>query len=119
MTDTKHTPGPWEYVPATENHGPYVANVVGNTVCDCYMLTDPLSGPRKPVQFCYEMAPANARLIAAAPELLEALMQTRAFILSEYEDEGAKALDGEVVHRNARPIWGTIHDAIAKAEGRS
>jgi hypothetical protein len=125
MSEIKHTPGPWGYIPSTENHGPYVVGPHGGDVCDCYAMTYPLApsvcngGTSKPVPFCGEQADANARLIAAAPELLEALMRARVFILSEYEDEESKALDGEVVSRDARPIWNKIHAAIAKAEGRS
>jgi hypothetical protein len=75
----QHTPGPWEYVPATEHHGPYVTSAFGSTICDCYTMTRPdaLSvrngGPSKPVAFLAEMADPNAHLIAAAPDLYEAL----------------------------------------------
>ncbi len=86
MTDTQHTPGPWEYVQSTEHHGPYVVHKFGPTVCDCYTMTQPgeLSvrngGASKPVHFMADEADANARLIAAAPDLLEAC-QTLATLL--------------------------------------
>jgi hypothetical protein len=76
----KHTPGPWEYVPSTEHHGPYVTSNFGSTICDCYVMSKPAEwsvgngGDSKPVPFLGEMADPNARLIAAAPELLEALI---------------------------------------------
>lgn len=71
----KHTPAPWEYVPSTEHHGPYVTSEFGSTICDCYTMSQPglwstaNGGPSKPVLFLAEMADPNARLIAAAPEL--------------------------------------------------
>lgn len=70
-----HTPGPWDYVPSNEHHGPYVTTEYGSTVCDCYCMSNPLAlsvrngGTSKPIHHMHEMAEANARLIAAVPEL--------------------------------------------------
>jgi hypothetical protein len=80
----KHTPGPWDYVPANEHHGPYVTTDYGTTVADLYVLSEPVawsSEARKPIPFMGEMAEANARLIASAPDLLEALKAARETIL--------------------------------------
>lgn len=69
------TPGPWDYVPGTEHHGPYVTSEFGSTICDFYTMTQPSmlstasGGPSKPVLFLAEMAEPNARLAATAPEL--------------------------------------------------
>lgn len=77
--ETKHTPGPWEYVPSNEHHGPYVSGPFGGDICDCYMMSNPTAlsvrngGDSRPIHFQHEDADANARLIAAAPDLLEAL----------------------------------------------
>lgn len=74
----QHTPGPWEYVPADEHHGPYVCGPAGGDICDCYVMSLPSEkstlngGPSKPILFFGEMADPNARLIAAAPDLKDA-----------------------------------------------
>ncbi len=77
MTDAKHTPGPWDYVRGNEHHGPYVTTDYGTTVADLYVLSEPgvfsTTEARTPIPFMHEMAEANARLIASAPCLLEAL----------------------------------------------
>lgn len=103
MGTQKHTPGPWVYPrdaskapdlaifstvkpkTAVSEHGPVVAHVV---------MADPITGLLTKGE--YE---ANARLIAAAPELLEALklVVTRC---------GPNATDGKIALA-----------AIAKAEG--
>lgn len=69
----------WEYVPSTEHHGPYVVTEFGSTVCDFYTMTDPgkLStrngGTSTPVHFLGDEADDNARLVAEAPVMAEAL----------------------------------------------
>lgn len=108
------TPGPWHYVPSTEHHGPYVESSVGGTICDCYMMSNPTAlsvrsgGDSKPILFFHEMADQNARLIAAAPDMLAVLKE----IINECVS--ATAQDGEVlryiVAKKARA-------AIAKATG--
>ena len=66
MSDTKHTPGPWH---VTENDGEYSINWP-----DCVGI--------KP--FKDERRKANAYLIAAAPEMLEALKQVVSKVEKEY-----------------------------------
>ena len=61
-----HTPGPWDYTLADETSS---GGVYGNEKCVCDIIP-------KDLQVAYdceevEIANANARLIAAAPELLE------------------------------------------------
>lgn len=75
--ETRFTPGPWECVPATEHHGPYVTSEFGSTIADCYAMSNPSSlsvrngGDSKPIIFMAEMAEPNAHLIAASPKLYE------------------------------------------------
>lgn len=66
-------------------------------------------GDSKPIHHLHEMADPNARLIAAAPELLAAV---RGFLLGSESDEKLAKAVGEDVVREARA-------ALAKAEGRS
>ncbi|GFM29237.1 hypothetical protein [Novosphingobium sp. PY1] len=76
-----HTPGPWDVVEATEHHGFYVISEFGNTIADLYTMSNPdmiataNGGLSKPVPFMHEMDGPNARLIAAAPELLDLLAE--------------------------------------------
>lgn len=106
MNKQKHTAGPWDYVPSNENHGPYVANGWGaGDICDCYVMSNPSEpavcngGTSRAIHMQREEADANARLIAAAPDMLEAL----------------KGVDGF----GANAAFDAVRAAIAKAEGRS
>jgi hypothetical protein len=78
-----HTPGPWEYVPGNEHHGPYICSDFGSTIADCYVMSREsiFSGePARAIPFLAEMAEPNARLIAAAPDGLEAAIATDAVL---------------------------------------
>lgn len=82
----EHTPGPWRW-----NHYP-----------DGRKL---LAGPDRAVIHCPDAPmtcdPADARLIAAAPELLEALLTALPYVEDAEGDEGYKA---GVVRRQAEQI---------------
>lgn len=118
MSEMKHTPGPWDYVPGNEHHGPYVTSDFGSTICDLYTMSNPSSlsvgngGDSKPISFLDEMAEPNARLIAAAPDILTALraMTQRYVDLANSGDAGFwdPEEEDEVIAARA---------AIAKAEG--
>jgi hypothetical protein len=105
-----HTPGPWEHVPGTEHHGPYVCGPFGNTVCDCYAMSRPplFSGESpSPISHMHEMAEPNARLIAAAPDLLEACRDLLKMVEAAHRQLGMWTGD------NPRIL--TARAAIAKA----
>lgn len=73
----KHTPGPWGVYPDCPNTMVYCDDKAGSRVADCSSETTDLSKEEKE---------ANAKLIAAAPELLEACIKARsAFLTSEPE----------------------------------
>lgn len=57
MSEAKHTPGPWQYLPESPEN---CAAIVAKTAFVCEFFCGP--------------AEANARLIAAAPDLLDALV---------------------------------------------
>lgn len=70
-----HTPGPWEIAPYNGENIRFIVAGEDCLVADCWPLVDPYyrnandrryKSPRKPNE-------ADARLIAAAPDLLEAL----------------------------------------------
>lgn len=72
MTESKYTPGPWELgtrrqVLATSKRGLLVAQIATGTVTSTIGSS----------QIDEEEAASNARLIAAAPDLLEALKDAR------------------------------------------
>ncbi len=94
MSKPNHTPGPWEHtgqgdIVGKEDNGYGLGYV---DVCSVYLRT--VRGRTN----------ANARLIAAAPDLLEAL--------SEIINDGGKFVMTNETHRKARA-------AIAKARGEA
>lgn len=115
--EAKHTPGPWEYVASNEHHGPYVVGPYGRDVCDCYTMSNPMAasvrngGTSYPIHHHGEDADANARLIAAAPDLLAALKECLGLAKIAETLTGCRADDDYV--------WGIrdlIVAALAKAE---
>ncbi len=99
--DTKHTPGPWRVYRAP-NGGP----IIGIGGADGWGVTDPHfrlwndGGERE----------ANASLIAAAPDMLEALKEN---------EKGLAILAGQFPdHLGIRQDLERTRAAIAKAEGR-
>ena len=109
MPPSGHTPGPWEAVQLTPSH-----------------WTSPewaITGPRQGIGadligHCYRQrdnAEANARLIAAAPELLAALDECLAwFDLDPHRSHPIMAQDTEIGFRMIQ----AIRAAIAKAKGQ-
>ena len=77
MNKTTHTPGPWN-ITYNGTYGPYVdapyndKSGYGAASHDVGIETDSICAPRGP------NAKANAQLIAAAPDLLDALEKLRA-----------------------------------------
>jgi hypothetical protein len=78
--DRNHTPGPWH-----RSFGNHVYTDRGSLIATC----TPLNGDRDTLQEVF----ANAKLIAAAPDLLRALQH----ILSAHESGNNGACTGEAV----------------------
>lgn len=99
----EHTPGPWEIGDASKGESPrmvYCDDSLGSRVADC-------STAGHGIPTAAEIA--NARLIAAAPEMLEALKLAQQWLgnfAPVVTIEGQKPL----------PV---IYAAIEKAEGRA
>ena len=99
MADAKHTPGPWELA-RNDQHAGSIATLYG---CEGGYIE--VWTTKWPAGVNQE---ANARLIAAAPELLEALQS----IVDDHEFCGNSWGD-------RREAWiATARAALAKAEGR-
>lgn len=105
---TKHTPGPWSLSEETLRDGLKSKLVHG-------IPEGMIAIVRVEHQGAY-YGDANARLIAAAPDLLEAVRATRALV-SEAAATGFNWSDGDWAER----LYGNqavLSAAIAKAEGR-
>jgi hypothetical protein len=100
MKQVKHTPGPWRMIPSKSNPA---FNVIGTHLgCKYKIARCPYTILTDGTPYDEKEAEANAQLIAAAPELFEALEA-----LVEYT----------VYHKIpfGSGIWAKIKDAIAKA----
>ena len=102
---TKHTPGPWEAVSQGMGYG-----IQGDGRNHCVAFTNTASCSKAALRANVtkdEEEFANARLIAAAPELLEALYN---MVISAVPGMNWTDESGQLMIRNARA-------AIAKARG--
>lgn len=100
----EHTRGPWRYEAETKT----IRSVPAN-----YWLAsmDSWDGAVDSV--------ANARLIAAAPELLEALKEARQYAELKLEGFRREYSEQHAIVQTPLRLIATIDSAIAKAEGRS
>ncbi len=116
MSTPKHTPGPWVIHPADEKHPEYSGHVMttdGYSVADCVLSWSS-------IERCEQIA--NARLIAAAPEMLLALQVARHVI--EMDIEAAELMrsgpDDEIINdaiANYQKDLDIINNAIKSATG--
>ena len=120
---SKHTPGPWAVTSVSMNTGNISVGhrdlrIVIAEVTNAASFGDMMAGAMKRGGGGFEQDDchtqlANARLIAAAPDLLEALQH----LSSVYEHIWVKMSDGEMAI--VKGAWEAAELAIAKAEGRS
>ncbi len=73
MTNTKHTPAPWYFEPYSDERGTSYGYVIGARKLRSIAVTTGKAG-----SCLQDENEANARLIAAAPELLAALQAYQA-----------------------------------------
>ena len=105
MEKVNHTPGPWKFIPA-------FGRVEVEKFIVAYLSLS-VESRDNPLYLTKGEAEANGCLIAAAPELLEALEHVRDFLLI-VANEGANQV---FLERNAREMIAK-HDALlAKARG--
>lgn len=106
MSTQKHTPGPWKVMPE-ECHRPYI-RIRGSCLGARYKVANVLAPDYKdaPEREADETR-ANAALIAAAPELLEAVRCLTVM---------GRNIDGTVTIGPRG--WEMLQAAILKAEGR-
>lgn len=101
-SESAHTPGPWE---ADNNEGYSIWRIVGTRNDGRHSLLAEVIGD------CAE-TDANARLIAAAPDMLA--------VLREIEGTPASMVnDAESLRHTIKAIQHIARTAIARAEGRS
>ena len=117
-----HTPGPWT---VSSIGGGFEVEAADGTIVAQALQTDPPTNP-----FRHQVRKANSRLIAAAPELLEALKALSGHVVwAVTHCHGAKCRDShcaacmgddyaEKYVQNVRDAHATALAAIAKAEGR-
>lgn len=105
MTQAQYTPGPWTYE-SDHTHRQFNIRMLGHLIgtrdeakhiCTINNLPSHVLANRDP-----SIAEANARLIAAAPDLLEALED----LVNSFEKHRPKA------------YWDAARTAIAKAKGK-
>lgn len=109
----KHTPGPWKWKVNTWHYALVIPPSQELTICSTVKRIAVLEWEglqKNPYTIPNDEAQANAWLIAASPELLEAA-KAAAFVL-----------DGEALDKRANAAGQTLGElleaAIAKAEGR-
>lgn len=100
-TATQHTPGPWTLT-APEDRAGWTIESTDCKIAHLYLYGASTGGPRTKGE-----PSANARLIAAAPELLAALRECRAIV----------CLQNGNLHDDINEIIERATAAIRKAEG--
>lgn len=102
-----HTPGPWHLV-LSNNATPFVMHEHGDDWTDIHDLASIICIMPAEITRSYNSF-ANARLIAAAPELLQVLKDIEAMLNA--------GLDASIVMDENSPMRDAMRDAIRKAEG--
>lgn len=112
MTERPWTSGPWTIVPYGDGDS-LVIHVEGTDWRICFMAT-PGSSPR-----AMDTIEANAALIAAAPDLYEALEALLRIVESEFQVERDERPDGSHIAASVRGDWLQARAALARARGET
>lgn len=114
----KYTPGPWLAAarPSSVVGWPIVQPGTGRSICSVTYVQHSKIDPPVPGDSAFNReSAANARLIAAAPELLEAL-QIASITLFSF-DGGNQHDETGWEHDEMRDAWLIVQSAIKKATG--
>jgi hypothetical protein len=111
MSESKHTPGPWRAAIRANQKGPNGVSV------DLPMAMGSWRPYRRGDDKTNTMDAANAHLIAAAPDLLEALRMMAAEVSQTARPDGP--LDPQFACPSMTSAFAFAQDVIARAEGRS
>jgi hypothetical protein len=111
---TKHTPGPWHVNSVDGSQWAVIGPATTHQGCGAY-ICDMVNGSLEINAYIGHLeADANARLVAAAPELLAQLQTALRYI----EHIGANCTERGQGHPQ-QALVDSIRNAIAKAEGRA
>ena len=96
---SEHTPGPWEVTSTLQNDGVYEINDPFRHIPNAEIKLD--------LDDRYEVMEANARLIAAVPDLLKACkVALNAINLNDETVTARKALDAAIEKAEGKPtLW--------------
>lgn len=92
VSNSKHTPAPWKVSKHVDNGETVIRSKDGDIIAnlDCDNVKDFMNDPKQETE-------ANARLIAAAPDLLEALIKARTLLDGTgCESEDMHAIDSAI-----------------------
>lgn len=108
--NNQHTPGPW-----FDYQGEIIARDSAKFICDPYAgAAEPSDESQPRHSLPIDERAANARLIAAAPELLEALCVALPFVEDALQFNEEDFKPGFVAEKVAQ-----VRAAIAKAQGQA
>jgi hypothetical protein len=105
MSKLKHTPGPWEMYPI-DKYGHYEVRRKGDS--ECHWITSLINGNDAVPDL--ETAKDNARLIAAAPDMLEALISVAK--KNKLDIESLVLVGKSLESATGQPIKEIIKDAV-------
>lgn len=106
MTQTKHTPGPWHVVPYGDGNALVICTEPDGDWRICFLATPGDSSG------AWETIKSDARLISAAPEMLEALRGCISY-------RNWQIAEGGLVPPELVDVWKRAEAALSKAGGQA